>query len=283
MKRHKYTKRQVIEIIKQFHKEKGVVPRKLDFDTDYSLPSTTILRNYFGGLDNALKETGLWEKRYNPTHSCDRCGKSFDDIEKSGRSPIKEYDNNGNWTGRWDCNACWQKYDPNGSTVLKKVADSRTGNLDISSQKSKGDIDIDVICKLYGYIDLNKKYDNHITPIDCLDEKTELLYQVRGICYDPINKRWEPNDLEREWYKEYEDMIIVCKNKNGNIIERIYRFPLWIIIGEEIKRIGIYKYRTSELLYENGWYEDYRVSDEEVIKANEILSRILLEEEDKKL
>lgn len=62
-------------------------------------------------------------------------------------------------------------------------------------------------------------------------------------------------------------MVCYCISEYGNIIEQIYKFPSWVIIG--IKAIGIYKD------HHNLWYEEYRVKDkDELMRANDIWTRL---------
>lgn len=264
-----YTKNAIIGFIRQFYEENGRVPAEDDFNNDPRYPTSKTVRKYFGSRDNAIRSAELWNRRYNETNVCDRCGRNFEELERSGKFPIKEYDEKGNWTGKWDCHSCREKYDPNSShNVLKSMANCRTGNQNPNHSGTKGDKDLDIVCELYGYINLNKRYDKYNTDIDCLDEKTGLLYQVQGRLYKAVYRCWTFGDFEIEWMKEYEDMICICKSRYGNRIERIYRFPLWIIIGR--KGITIYNNDNEH------WYDQYIVKDsEELRRANDILKRKL--------
>ena len=130
----------------------------------------------------------------------------------------------------------------------------------------------------YGWEDLNEKYDNNRTPIDCYDPKMGLYHQVQGRHYNSIDKKWAFTEFEREREKIFEDMICFCFSKDGKIVERIYKFPL-----KEIME------RTGAVIYKNPtdwvgdpkitWYEKYRVKNEdELKKTNEIWIQILEEE-----
>ncbi len=82
-------------------------------------------------------------------------------------------------------------------------------------------------------------------------------------------------DFEGEWDKDYEDIILVCKNKDGKIIEEIYRIPVKKEIKKKRKNITIVKYPSRGI----PWYEKYRIKEpEELIKANEIWKKILDEQ-----
>lgn len=70
---------------------------------------------------------------------------------------------------------------------------------------------------------------------------------------------------EREWYKEFDVVILHCVSKD---------IPKEEIL--EIKCIEIYKYDSKGNLYEKGWYEKYRVKDEKILEcANKIWKKIL--------
>lgn len=251
---------------------------KNDFINNPKYPSYSVYQKSFGGLDNAIRMAGLWDKHYNETNSCDRCGKSFEEL--GWGHPLKEYDEKGEWTKKWDCPTCQSKYDPNSyGNTIRSVRNCRTHNQNPNFSQTKGDKSQELACGMYGWEDLNKKNDNYTrgTPIDCYDPKTGLFHQVRGRWYDSINRCWQFVHLERERFKEYEDMVCYCISKDGKRIERIYKIPLWKIT--ERKSIGIYKYDIRRIPYEDGWYEQYRVTDEEELKkANEIYQKISKEE-----
>ena len=270
-------KEYLIGYMKQFYLENRKVPACDDFSNNTRYPSFNTYINMFGSWKNAIKYAGLWKKRYNENHACDRCGKSFDDIEESGRHPLKEYDEKRNWTGNWDCKICYEKYDPNSHfNTLKLITNCRTDNITdnirTGSEQEKGYQDVELVCRLYQYVDLNKKY---ATEIDCIDEETALLYQVEGRCYNSEYGRWNFGSLEKDWHKKYENMILVCKSEDGKLVKELYRIPSYEINGR--KGICIYNNPTDNL--DNPiipWYEQYRVEDkEELSKANDIWKKIL--------
>lgn len=240
-----------------------------------------------------LNQVLIWNFKHNETGICPRCREENTVTEKSilDGNACKERDKYGKKTGRFVCENHWkkdyEKYNPDSSrNARKSVANCRTDNENQDHSSTKGNEDIELACKLYGYIDLNKKYNNHITPVDCQDPITGLLYQIRGKTLGIISRYttvsgkekyyegWDFTDLGDEWYKDYEAMIFICRSKDRKIIEEIYKIP-FKNIKEKIKRIGIYK-NVSKWI---PWYGKFRIKDEEEIrKANDILQRILEEE-----
>ena len=77
-------------------------------------------------------------------------------------------------------------------------------------------------------------------------------------------------DLENEYEKIYENMVVFCYSKDWKIVERIYIIP-WKEI-EYRKTIAIVKDPSKGVQ----WYKKYRMTDkDELNKANEIWTRIL--------
>lgn len=225
--------------------------------------------------------------KYNDTNICPRCREENRITETSLLYPgnaCREKDKDGKGIGEWICanhwRKHWQRYDLNSTNnLIKLMADCRTGNRDPDDESTKGDRTIDLACELYGYVDLNKKYDNYTTEIDCQDPVTKMLYQIRGKIYSSKYGVWVIGTLEGEWRKDYEDMIFFCFSNDRKIVERIYRIPF----KDEIK-----KKRKGAVIYKNPsrgvqWYEQYRVKDEdEINKANEIWQKILDDDDKKK-
>jgi hypothetical protein len=247
-------------------------------------------RNELKVLEKEIRydqDTRKKKLEYKEGDICPICTEDNEITERSilhpGRS-FREHDKDGNETGRYICNKCYEKYDPNSTNnAIKSVRNCRTGNQNKGHECTKGDIDIRIACEIYGYINLNKKNNNYSrgTPVDCYNPKTGLFHQIEGrflksiktyiitrrryIYYDV----WPTfGDYGNEWDKEYKDMICFCKSKDGNRIERIYRFPFSEIIGRTFKII-------KNPIRRIPWYEKYRITDEEELKrANEILENI---------
>lgn len=283
VKRQLYKDKELLGFMKQFEKENGRVPVLRDFDNNPRYPNYTTYMKVFGSWNKAIELAGLQVSHftnvgnivlktmyYNDTNICHRCGKNFDDIPGN---PRKEYTEKGEWTGKWDCKNCYEKYDSNSTrNVIKSVANCRTREQNPDHSTTKGDKSQKLVCELYEYEDLNEKNNNYTSPIDCYDHKKGSFHQVKGKWYDPINRYWGFCNLEDEWNKEYEDMACLCISEDGKMIERMYRIP-----SNEInkrKTISIVKYDSKGILYEGGWYEQYRVTD--LKKANEIWKKIII-------
>lgn len=224
--------------------------------------------------------------RYKVGDLCKRCIEDKNITKNSILCPgnsNKEKNKEGIETGRIICSKHsrkdYSRYNSNSNAnIIKKMRPCRVCNQYPNSSHAKGDQDLEIICELYGYQNLNKENDNYSTgtPIDCYDPKTGFYHQVRGMCYNSLYKCWNTSHLDREWYKEYKDMIFICKNNNGKIIERIYRFPFTYIK----ERIGIYitKYDSMGRPY-NGLHEKYRIIDDiDLKRANEIFDKITVKQ-----
>lgn len=235
--------------------------------------------------EDDLKYTEI--KSYNKTNICWRCR---EDNEKYGReltdksilypgNAHKEKDNDGNKTGKWICHVHegidYETYGPNSSNNIRKsLANCRTGNQGLNSTQVLGDNSLELVCELYGWIDLNKKSDNYTTAIDCYDPKTGLYHQVQGRHYSAEYGTWPNFSFEREQTKIFEDMVCICISEDGKIVERIYKFPEKIVKYKSCA--GIYKYNSIGQLYDRGWYEEYTVKDkDELKKANDIWKKII--------
>ena len=227
-------------------------------------------------------------KYYNKTSVCPRCreeGNITDDSILYPKNSYHEKNKDGKETGEWICPRHWRRdynrYDPYSTDNIKKsLRNCRKERQDPNCPMAKGEQDVDIACELYGYINLNKANDNYSSgsPIDCYDPKTGLYHQVQGRRYNYINMIWGNfSGLDEEWEKEFEDMILFCKSKDGKIIERIYKIPFEKEIKKKRKGISIYKNPSRGV-----WYEKYRVRDEaEIERANNILKRKLDEQTEK--
>jgi len=219
-------------------------------------------------------EYGIYEKPikiYNDTNTCDICGISFENLGWS--HPHRDYDKKGNWTGKWICNKCSSK-------ECLIAGSRRTGNLNPNSAAAKGDDFEELTYRWKGAKILSKENDCYNGPLDHSADSEGKIPQTKGKWYDSYNRYWhqnlksEHNAIRREFKFDY--LILYCASKYGKIIERIYVFP----IEELLKRTGITIIKNPSnrngRCPTGGWYEQYRVKDEEVMnKVNEIWKEII--------
>jgi len=226
---------------------------------------------------NTADKNEIKNIKLNRTETCDICGNELI-IHRTRRECYID----GNCTGRWLCDKCYQKNDPNSNhNIIKSLRDHRTNNLDPNSNSAKGDNFEELTCRWRSTVstvpveNLNKKLDNYTTPIDHSWDSELGIPQTKGCLY---------NHLERRWYQgfknlhnaiangfEFHVLILYCVGKDGKTIERIYIFPLEEIINRS--SISIYKNPDPS---KGTWTKDYRVKDENVIKkVNDIWKQII--------
>lgn len=204
---------------------------------------------------------------YNDTKTCPKVSKGEICGRPLTRGNVKrERDKNWKTTGKWICNKCYS-IDYN-NLYIKPKRRCRTGHLNPDSTTSKGNKFQELACMHYGWKNLNIKNNNFNSPIDCIDPRTGLFYQIKGRVYNHIERYWQFSPLDREWDKKYEDMICYCTNKDLKIIERIYRIPSYEI--DRIRTLTITKNPSRGV----PWYEKYRADEEELKKANEIWKKL---------
>lgn len=229
-------------------------------------------------------------KYYNDTNICPRCREENNITDKSilyPRNVCHEKDKDGNETGELVCLKHWsrnyQKYDPNSwDNIRKKITNRRTNNQDPTHACTKGDLTIDIVCKLRDWENLNEIYDKYNTVIDCRNKKTGSLHQVQGRSLNILriytttkgeeryNEGWILSSLKKEWKKKYKSMIFVCKSKDEKTVEEMYEFPSNVIEGKT--NITITK-NPKRVRKGDRWYDQYRVNEEEINKINDILQK----------
>jgi hypothetical protein len=221
-------------------------------------------------------------KYYNRENSCEECGINFDKI--GWKHPQREYNREGDWTGRWLCKNCYYKLDyrhrdNTQAKLFKSLADRRTGNL-IDSDNIFGDNVEELTSRWLKAERLSIKYDKFAgLPLDHSPIPDGVKIQIRGRMVDLSGKIfqtkgrrlrltkdfrecWGISHLDNEWIKEFDYLIFYCASEDGKVIERIYIIPKQELYdpetGHKKNGITIYKYqlRNSKTLY---WYEKYRV------------------------
>lgn len=223
----------------------------------------------------------MLDKYYNRTY-CDVYGK---DIKIRG---LREYDNYGNWTGRWLCEVCHGRYSFHSSNnTMKKMRDSRTGNLDSNCNVAKGDKGEELTDRIFETKRLSVLYDKYGLPLDHTHIPQGISLEIGGKLVDVSGKipqtklsyfsrdigakgGWNHGYGLREIDKKFDVMILWCMSKDGEYVE----------IGYIIPKIEIDKRQSVAIVKDNsrspGWYEKYSITDEELLKkANEIWKEII--------
>lgn len=172
-------KKYLLEFLIYFYEKERRTPLAKDFTKNPKYPSFATYQRVFENWNNAIIEAELWNKRYNPTHTCDRCGISFD---KTTGHPTREKDKYGKWLLIWDCNNCYQKYDPNSNnSKTKQEADCRNGNLDPNSNTGIGYVAAVLIKKYLEVEDCFELTDNFNYPeYDMIEHKDWGKIDVKG-------------------------------------------------------------------------------------------------------
>ncbi len=281
-KREMYKDKDYLESrLVKYYEINGRIPQERDLIHNPNYPSFGVYVNIFGCWNDAIKEAGLYEKRYNPTHTCDRCGKSFNEVENSGRYPLKECDENKNWNGKWDCPNCWKRYDPNSyHNTVKMMTDHRMGTLK-DHNKILGDNGEELTDRLFGTKRLSILYDKYSRlPLDHTNIPNGMFVDIAGKLVDLSGKVPQTKcrlfdrsigayggwccTTKDEIEKEFDILIFYCISKDGKIIERIYIFIKDVIINSGI---SIVKNPSRGV----PWYEQSRVTDEYILeKTNKI-------------
>lgn len=228
---------------------------------------------------------------YNRTNTCDAVDKDGNKCENklSPKKAFREYDKGGKWTGNWLCIVHYgiqdRKRPDHTNNLLKSVANIRTNNQNKNHSGTKADNTQRLTCTWLGPKDLNIVHDTYNYPIDHSpipnDTKVSIghnlvdlsgkIPQTKCRRYDSYYQKWKYN-VEGERLKDVDIIICYCLSEDGSIIERIYIFPIEEIY--ERTAVSIYKYCKNGFCYHNskgelyisGWYEKYRVTNEEEIK-----------------
>lgn len=153
------------------------------------------------------------------------------------------------------------KNDPNSwYKIRKSISDRRTGNLDPNSNYAFADDGEELTCRWRGVKNLNKELDCYNTPIDHSRDHELGIIQTKIKRFDSNYLCWHFSNIDHEYEKEFDNIILWCTSEDKDIIERVYIIPKEEIIG--IKSITIIKnpYKGVQ------WYEQYRIEDEEELK-----------------
>lgn len=203
------------------------------------------------------------ELYYNETNICPICREEKEryGIELSDRSILFPKNS------RHKKNECGEICD---IYVCNRHSHSIIGNRDPNSSNAKGNKGEELLCKLKGYTNLNRKYGKY--PIDCIDEITGDYYQVKIANYNSIEGCW--SQIFKNEYRSirqgfrFRNLHLFCIHEDKQTIERYYEIP-----EKELKQsISIRKNPSKGFQ----WYEKYRIYDHMVLeRINDIWKRML--------
>lgn len=236
--------------------------------------------------------------RYNRTDTCDkikRVGYSWRKCGSDLSSGRRERDKNRNWTGNWICLKCYnedydrdvRKNDPNSTyNIMKSLGYRKTESLGLDCGQILGDDGEDLLCIWKGFRNLSKE--NRNARIDCIDEKTDLYYQVKTKRYDHKNGCWNYNftNLIKSIIEGYgfKSVYLFCLSHDGDRVEKIYELTEDELLkhGTGIKIVNnptIGRYCTPY----DPWYEKYRAKDEGTLKNVNDIWKSIRQERKKKI
>jgi hypothetical protein len=211
---------------------------------------------------------------HNEKNICEECGEKL----ISHINARRERDRYGNRTGRWLCEMCGcrnrQLLFDSQNNVRKQLRDTRTGNLDPNSKRGKGNLAEELTCRWRSIIsiipveNLNIKFDNYNTPIDHSYDSELGIIQTKSAIYNSDYGLWGYN-WEGEFRKDFDNIILYCKSKNGKHIERTYIFPKDEVLKR--RKVSIVKKPSRGVQ----WYEVYRVDEDTVKLIDKIFQEIL--------
>lgn len=205
-----------------------------------------------------------------PGEACYLCGERAERRERdSDRIETGKYVCKHHYNLNYDTNV--RIKDPNNTNnLLKSIGNRRTGNQNPNSTNAKGDKGEELLCIWKKFNNLNKVNDNYSirSPIDCIDEKTGLLYQVKIAYYNSINRCWNQSfkNLHDSISKgfRFKNLFLFCISEGEMRTLRAYEIPE----KEVIKRLSITIVENPSRIT---WYGIYRLENkEELKKLNEI-------------
>lgn len=177
---------------------------------------------------------------WNKTNTCDKCGTKLVNTH-----PLREYDNNRNWTGKCLCQKC--SYN----------SDFRDNNLDPNSDHGKGYIGEQVTCITRHLENLNIINNDFNSPIDHSIDLELSILQTKLSTYRIKKNNWSVNLInEIDGFgdlKEFDNLIYHCMDINMQNIVKDYIFPCEELIGR--KSITITKDRKKGF----AWYDEWEV------------------------
>lgn len=173
---------------------------------------------------------------YNDKNTCENCN-----VEKlKPGNANREYDENGNFTGRWLCNRCNGKHRQKMNSQLKLIRNCRTRNIkEIYPEMMKGSIFEELTCRWRGVKKLSIENDNFRLPLDHTKDPELGIIQTKGRNLSTYYNRkyWDfgehinisKNSSKYSWYEKY--------RANEEILKRINELFETILIENKIDKL----------------------------------------------
>lgn len=164
-----------------------------------------------------------------------------------------EYDDNGDWTGKWICRYCYDRYSPRSThTIMRSITNIRNGYLSVSSKHGKAIIDQAVVSKVLNIDDLNIKMDKFTWYID-MENSEDGKIDVKGatILYGDYHFQTERN-IESDTY------ICIGYDKKRKNIDDVWKIP------NEGRICNITSIKTVKNPSKTSIYNKFKIGDIEI-------------------
>lgn len=166
-----------------------------------------------------------------------------------------DYNDIGNWTGKWLCHKCYNKYDPYSSNNKQKLETLwRNKEIDKYSNVGIGFIGQSILAKKFNIIDCNIKTDNFNSKFDLYDPNKYGKIQVKTRTLNKDYGIWGGITLNEEC--NFDTLFIICMSNDMKNVERVYIIPELELYGE--RSITIYKDCSSP---KRSRFERFRVDE----------------------
>lgn len=180
----------------------------------------------------------------NKYKKCCKCGSNETYIRPSGYPCwFMDYNDKGDWTGKYVCHKCYHRYDNNSTdNLIKSMRKCRNKGISKYSNTGKGFIGEQIVANVRGLKncniekdDFNFKFDLHDPEYGRVQVKTHVLNR----------EGWSFSNIKLE---NYDTIILLCMDEYRKNIERVYIIPSVCVVGPT--GITIVKYPSRGFRYE---------------------------------
>lgn len=206
---------------------------------------------------------------YNRTNTCDNIKEDgYKCKEKLYRHAHREYNEKGNWTGRWLCGKCWgRNYQRNdsrsGNNLIKSMTNCRTKDLynkyfQELSYRDIGRIGEDIVSLTLGLRSQNDLIDNYnsLFDIEVHHKYGRIQVKIASLGIRRLNWQFDIGDIWIE--RGFDTLIVLCMDENQpwKIVERVYIISM-MYKELSVQKIDIYK-NTPRVLSK---WEKFRIDE----------------------